>query len=101
MSRRAADRLVPYGKQNISGCKKSKTLTAADPECRDWMSNGGPWYWLAAALSVALVGLARRTRQAGECSWRCRWPIGLGLHKARNALASHSHRCAGRSRTHQ
>ena len=78
---------------------KSKGLTTADPQCRDWMSNGRPWQRLTVAPSAAMAELARRSRLTGKGSPRCRWPVALGLHKAGNSLVS-SHCCGDRTETH-
>jgi len=67
---------------------KGTALTAADPLCRDLMSNGMPWQRLSVGPSAAWAGLACCSRLAGEGSLCCRWLIALRLHNARNALVS-------------
>lgn len=75
------------------GKKQRRTaLTAADPLCRDLMSNGRPWQKLSVGPSAAWAGLACCSRLAGEGSLCCRWPIVLRLHNARNALVSRRRR---------
>ena len=86
--------------KHAGGVRKSKTLTAADPERRDWMSKAALWHWSQRTSSVALAGLTCRSSLAEGGSRRCRWPIGQGLRTTRNALASHLHHLGGCSRKH-